>query len=136
MGCSDGGNESASLEQPRRELIEALGLLPVAGQNSPTLGSAKHKTAPRYLTATGRLSGTTEEALEAVRVRVVGAGFSPAPPLEAQPNIVAAVREDLVAQIAVYDRLGSLPEEQGMTFVQLQLGRQDPALVWTQVRPG
>jgi hypothetical protein len=38
-----------------------------------------------------------------------------------------------VAEISVYDQIGALPVEPGMTYVQLQLGERDPVLPWTQV---
>ncbi|CAN5225493.1 hypothetical protein BH24ACT1_BH24ACT1_05360 [soil metagenome] len=56
MACSDTDDEGvATLADARRDLLEALGVQALANEDQVDLGSIKSKTAPRYLTATGRL---------------------------------------------------------------------------------
>jgi hypothetical protein len=111
-----------------------MDLQPLANEDQVDLGSIKSKTAPRYLTATGRLPGSTEEVASTISEAVQRAGFTNVEPNQPRPGAVAGVRDDLVAEISVYDQIGVLPSEPGLTYVQLQLGERDPALAWTQVQ--
>lgn len=98
------------------------------------LGSVKTKTAPRHLTATGRLPGSVEEVTNSISEAVQRAGFTNVEPYQPRPGALAAVRDEVVTTFSVYDQIGVLAVEPGMTSVQLRLGERDPGLAWTQVR--
>ena len=102
-------------------------------QETPELGSIKSKDAPTYVTATGRMTGNSDDLVTVLSDDLRRAGFTPVPPAQPRPGVVSGIRDDLVTEIAVYEQLGSLPEEAGAAYVQLQLGRRDRALAWTQV---
>ena len=136
LACGDAGDEGAAvaaLEQARQDLLDAVDMQPLANSDEIKVGSVKSKTAPRYLTATGRLPGSVEDVTESLAVGVERAGFTKVEPNQPRPGTVAGVRDDLVAEISVYEQIGVLPVEPGMTYVQLQVGERDPALAWTQV---
>lgn len=132
----NGGEDVRGLEAARSELIAAIELEPLLGQSSPDLSSIKSKSAPRYLTATGRVQGSADDVVAALPGDLSKAGFRPVPPAQPRPRVVAAVHDDLVAEISVYEELGSLRDEPGMAYVQLQVGPEDPALAWTLVQRG
>jgi hypothetical protein len=132
----DDGEDIAALERARADLIDAIGLAALPSQGSPDLGSIKSKSAPTYLTATGRVPGKATEVAASIAGALSGAGFRPVAAAQARPNVVAGLRDDMVAEIAVYEELGSLRDDPASAYVQLQLGRRDSALAWTQVRAG
>lgn len=133
-GNSDDEANRPALEQARADLLGAIGVLPLTGKAAPDLGVVKSKDAPEYVVATGRLPLPPHAAAAHLSEAVQRVGFTPVEPREpAPPRAVAAVRESLVARIAVYEQLGSVRAEPGEALIQLQLGKQDPRLVWTQV---
>ncbi len=135
LACGDTSDErGAFLEGARRDLLDAVDLQPLANEDQVDLGSIKSKTAPRYLTATGRLPGSVEEVTNSISEAVQRSDFTNVEPYQPRPGTVAAVRDEVVATFSVYEQIGVLPVEPGMTYVQLQLGERDPALAWTQVR--
>ncbi len=134
LACSDTDDEGvATLEDARQDLLGALDVQPLANEGQVDLSSIKSKTAPRYLTATGRLPGSDEEVIDFIADAVKSAGFTNVEPNQPRPGTVAAVRIPLVVEISVYNQIGVLPVEPGMTYVQLQVGSRNPALAWTQV---
>lgn len=136
LACGEAGDEgaaAAALEQARQDLLDAADMQPLANSDEIKVGSVKSKTAPRYLTATGRLPGSVEEVTESLAADIERAGFTNVEPYQPRPDSVAAVRDNLVATISVYEQIGVLPVEPGMSYVQLRLGERHPDLVWTQV---
>lgn len=129
-----GGDDVARLERVRSELVAAIGLEPLPGESTPGAGSIKSKAAPLYVTATGRVPGTAEVAVDALPAAMSRAGFVSVAPAQPRRGVVAGVRDDLVVEISVYEELGSLHDEPGTAYVQLQLGPRDSALAWTLVQ--
>jgi hypothetical protein len=133
LACGGNGQDLAPLEQARADVVEALGMEPLPSQEGPDLGSIKSKAAPVYLTATGRVAGSRDDVASSMPAKLSAARFTAVTPAQPRPHVVAGVRGELVAEIAVYDELGSLPDEPSAVYVQMQIGPRDPALAWTQV---
>lgn len=71
MACGeDTTDEGATvLEEARREVLAAVGMQPLANGDEVSVGSTRSKSAPRYLTATGRLAGSVEEVSQSLGER-------------------------------------------------------------------
>lgn len=131
LACGDGRDDRApALLALGEELLRNAAVQPVPGAAGADPSVVRVKNAPTYVVATGLLPLPRDEARRAVEDAVRRAGFDPRTPVA---DTVVSTRDDVVAELSLYGRLGELEAPPGSTLVQLRLAHRDTRLEWTQV---